>query len=311
MVVRADGSLVERELTEEDLKQQASNDAELQKIAQKAAQDAATASDSQADDIARTIDSVPERLAATDDASGDKSSRVTATVPEKVEPAEVATVDPIDAARVDDQPAVAEPPADEAAASVEKTELKPAERSIAVENPQTAADEPAVAEPVVTADQAAVAEVADAEVEDAPVRKVRTTKVAPVPDVRPADQDVNVVGTVTDQGTVQPETRAKPQQVALADQATQTAVETAAMPAGSYVIQIASLPSETEAQTSYARLSSKFSGIIGGRGVDIRRAEIKNKGTYYRVRIPAGSKQEAQALCSKYKAAGGSCLVSK
>lgn len=77
------------------------------------------------------------------------------------------------------------------------------------------------------------------------------------------------------------------------------------------MIQIASLPSEAEAQSSYAKLSSKFSSIIGGRGVDIKRAAIKNKGTYYRVRIPAGSKQEAAALCDRYKKAGGSCLVSK
>ena len=230
---------------------------------------------------------------------------MTATVPEKVEPAEVTNVDPIDAARVDDQPAVADLPADDPAASVEKTELKPVEPSIAEENQQAAVDQTAVAEPVVAVDQSAVTKAADAEVEDAPVRKVRTTKIAPVPDVRPVDQDVNVVGTVTDQGTVQSQAEAKPQDVALADQATQSTVATAAVPAGSYVIQIASLPSETEAKTSYSRLSAKFSGIIGGRGVDIRRAEIKNKGTYYRVRIPAGSKQEAQALCSQYKAAGG------
>jgi hypothetical protein len=84
-----------------------------------------------------------------------------------------------------------------------------------------------------------------------------------------------------------------------------------AVPVGAYVIQIASLPSEAEAQTSYAKLSSKFSSVIGGKGVDIKRAQIKNKGTYYRVRIPAGSRQEATALCERYKQAGGSCLVSK
>ncbi len=67
MVVRPDGTLVEREVTEEDLKQQATNDAELMKIAQKAAQDAATASDSQADAVTKVIENVPERLAANDD----------------------------------------------------------------------------------------------------------------------------------------------------------------------------------------------------------------------------------------------------
>ena len=85
----------------------------------------------------------------------------------------------------------------------------------------------------------------------------------------------------------------------------------AAVPPGSYVIQIASLPSEAEAQTSYNRLSSRFAGVIGGRGVDIKRAEIKGKGTYYRVRIPAGTRAEANALCERYKSAGGSCLVSR
>lgn len=305
MVVRPDGTLVEREVTEDDLKQQASNDAELMKIAQKAAQDAATASDSQGDDIAKAIENVPERLAPADDttasavtAEDDKTARVAEpdVTPEPV-------VDPIDAASVEVVPV-----ADEAAESVQKTELKPTEaavedkpveRSIAVDSQSPAIDE------------SAVADAADAEVEDAPVRKVKTTKIAPVPENRPVDQPVTVVGTVTDQGTVRSDAEAKTQEVALANQTAQTPAETTPLPAGSYVIQIASLPSEAEAQTSYSRLSAKFAGIIGGRGVDIRKAEIKNKGTYYRVRIPAGSKQEAQALCADYKRAGGSCLVSK
>ena len=144
---------------------------------------------------------------------------------------------------------------------------------------------------------------------DAPVRKVRTSKILPVPENRPVDQPVTVVGTVSDQGQVQ-EKSAKQQEVAALAPAEKPA-ETSVVPAGGYVIQIASLPSEAEAQSSYSKLSTKFASVIGGRGVDIKRAEIKNKGTYYRVRIPAGSKQEAQALCSQYKKAGGSCLVSK
>ncbi|MGV3552559.1 SPOR domain-containing protein [Rhizobium sp.] len=286
MVVRPDGSLVEREVTEDDLKQQATNDAELMKIAQKAAQDAATASDSQADDIAKAIADVPERLAATDDTVAkpdDKAARAETPVENKV--AEVPPVQPV--AIEDEQPVVAE---------------KPVERSININPTPDSADADAVA-------RAADATVADQEA-DAPVRKVKTTKISAVPEVRPADQPVDIVGTVDDQGTVRSDTQAKTEEVALADPAEKPA-EAAPLPAGSYVIQIASLPSEAEAQTSYNRLSAKFPGIIGGKGVDIRRAEIKNKGTYYRVRIPAGSRQEANALCSEYKAAGGSCLVSK
>jgi hypothetical protein len=160
------------------------------------------------------------------------------------------------------------------------------------------------------AEQSALAEAASANVDEtAPVRTVKTTTIgeqAPVPQTRPAEQPVNVVGTVTDQGNVRP--AATETAVAAAET---TPVQTASVPAGSYVIQIASLPSEAEAQQSYTKLSGKFASVIGGRGSDIRRAEIAGKGTYYRVRIPAGSREEANSLCARYKSAGGSCLVTK
>lgn len=335
MVVRPDGTLVEREVTEEDLRQQAANDAELTKIAENAARDAATATDSQADDIAKAIASVPERLAPADEVAAKPADSVeakpaavsevdpnTPTAATSDDAVPLATADPVKSTSVETtQPAVAEQAADVAVEGVEKTDLKPAatavdqkpadtvvaeelvERSIAVDEQAAATDENAIA-------KAADADVAEAPVEDAPVRKVKTTTITPVPENRPIDQPVTVVGTVTDQGTVRSDTEAKPQEVALADQSTEEKPATA-LPAGAYVIQIASLPSEAEAQSSYSRLSAKFAGIIGGRAVDIRKAQIKNKGTYYRVRILAGTKQEAQALCSEYKKAGGSCLVSK
>ncbi|WEZ83569.1 SPOR domain-containing protein [Rhizobium sp. 32-5/1] len=160
-------------------------------------------------------------------------------------------------------------------------------------------------------EQSALAEAASATVDEtAPVRTVKTTTIgeqAPVPQTRPAEQPVNVVGTVTDQGNVRP-AATETTTVAAAET---TPVQTASVPAGSYVIQIASLPSEAEAQQSYTKLSGKFASVIGGRGSDIRRAEIAGKGTYYRVRIPAGSREEANSLCARYKSAGGSCLVTK
>jgi hypothetical protein len=168
--------------------------------------------------------------------------------------------------------------------------------------------------------RSALAEVADTEVEDtAPVRTVKTTTIgatdtstggnAPVPVTRPVDQPVTVVGTVTENGNVRGTETAE----ATPTQTQQTAEQTqvAAVAPGSYVIQIASLPSEAEAQKSYNSLSSKFGSVIGGRGVDIKKAEIANKGTFFRVRIPAGSRDEANSLCSRYKSAGGSCLVTR
>jgi hypothetical protein len=233
------------------------------------------------------------------------------TTPPVAAEAEMEKVDPIDAARVEQQPVadvksaetpgvVEEKPADAAVANT------PVERSIPAPDTQIADTQSTDTQ---AADESAVNAAANAEVEDAPVRKVKTSKIMPVPEVRPADQPVTVVGTVNDRGNVQ-DSAAKQQEVASVDPV-QKPAETTALTDGSYVIQIASLPSEADAQNSYAKLSTKFANVIGGRGVDIKRAEIKNKGTYYRVRIPAGSKQEAQQLCSQYKQAGGSCLVSK
>ncbi|MGI2032335.1 SPOR domain-containing protein [Rhizobium panacihumi] len=119
----------------------------------------------------------------------------------------------------------------------------------------------------------------------------------PVPASRPADQPVNVVASVSDRGNVQ--------QAAVAPQ------QTASVGPGGYFIQVASLPSQADAQKSYQNLSNKFGTVIGGRGVDIKAAEIAGKGTFYRVRIPAGSKDEAIQLCERYRSAGGSCLVAR
>jgi hypothetical protein len=130
---------------------------------------------------------------------------------------------------------------------------------------------------------------------------------APLPTARPSQQPTNVVAAVSDQGNVRPAPAAQAPAAAPAAQNTQVA----SLAPGGYVIQIASLPSQADAQKSYQNLSNKFGSVIGGRGVDIKSAEIAGKGTFYRVRIPAGSKEQAVALCEKYRSAGGSCLVAR
>lgn len=78
---------------------------------------------------------------------------------------------------------------------------------------------------------------------------------------------------------------------------------------GEYMIQIASQPTEAGAQASYRNLAKRYGSVIGGKAYDIQKAEIAGKGTYYRVRIAAGSRQDAITLCQNYKAAGGACYV--
>jgi hypothetical protein len=78
-----------------------------------------------------------------------------------------------------------------------------------------------------------------------------------------------------------------------------------------YAVQIASQRSAAAAQKSYAALSRRYASVIGGKGVDIRKGVIKGKGTYYRVRIPANSRSAANTICSRLKAKGGACFVTR
>ncbi|WP_159951354.1 SPOR domain-containing protein [Rhizobium sp. 18065] len=185
--------------------------------------------------------------------------------------------------------------------------------------------ETSVVPPVATPAASAPVETAAVAPVEAPAAEMTGTPdpKAPIPTSRPAQQPVNVVSTVTDQGNVRPtptpapapaatQAPTAPTETAAVAPATPAATAPAASAAsGSYAIQIASLPSEADAQKSYRNLSGKFASVLGGQPFEIRKADIPGKGTFYRVRVGAGSKAEAVALCEKYRAAGGSCLVSK
>ncbi|NTF07325.1 SPOR domain-containing protein [Agrobacterium rubi] len=130
---------------------------------------------------------------------------------------------------------------------------------------------------------------------------------APMPASRPSAQPTTVTAAVTSQGNVRPAPPSQPAQ----ETATAPTPATNTSSSGGYYVQVASLPSQAEAQKSYQSLSAKFGSVIGGRGVDIKAAEIAGKGTFYRVRIPAGDKNEAAALCERFRSAGGSCLIAR
>ncbi|PZM11171.1 SPOR domain-containing protein [Rhizobium tubonense] len=148
----------------------------------------------------------------------------------------------------------------------------------------------------------------------APVPASRPAQPAVAPKVAPAPKQTQVADAVAPPAAkpVVPVAPAPKQPVAAAPVQKQVAsAATAATSAGGYVMQIASLPSEEEAKRSQANLMSKFGSVIGGHAIEIRKADIAGKGTYYRVRVAAGSKDDAAALCVRFRAAGGTCLISK
>lgn len=86
---------------------------------------------------------------------------------------------------------------------------------------------------------------------------------------------------------------------------------TAAPAAGTGLLQIGSYKSEAEANAAWAKYKGKHGSLVGGLSSDVQQADLGAKGTWYRLRIVAGSKADATALCAKLKADGGDCLLAK
>lgn len=84
----------------------------------------------------------------------------------------------------------------------------------------------------------------------------------------------------------------------------------AAASGGAYVVQIMALREEGAAKAAWATLQKKHPAILGGHALDIEKADLGDKGTFYRIRA-AGfeTKADAQSACSSLKSAGQDCLV--
>lgn len=79
-----------------------------------------------------------------------------------------------------------------------------------------------------------------------------------------------------------------------------------------WVVQVASTRSEADARAVWSMLKGKFPGLVSGTYADVKRADLGDKGIYYRTRV-AGltDKSTAQSLCNSFKAAGQACFVTK
>jgi hypothetical protein len=109
-----------------------------------------------------------------------------------------------------------------------------------------------------------------------------------------------------------PMTIAPPPAEAPATAPTRTAARTAPAADGAYVVQVSAQKTEGEAQSSYRALQAKYPAVLGGREPTIRRADLGDKGVYFRAQIGGfASASEATTFCENLKAAGGQCIVQK
>jgi hypothetical protein len=87
--------------------------------------------------------------------------------------------------------------------------------------------------------------------------------------------------------------------------------DSGAAPAGSYMVQVSSQPSEAAAQASYKVLQTKFADVLGQYSPVIQRADLPDKTVYRAMVGPFGTSGEAVQLCTSLKTAGGQCFVPK
>jgi len=81
---------------------------------------------------------------------------------------------------------------------------------------------------------------------------------------------------------------------------------------GAYVVQVSSQRSEADAQASYRALQGKFPAVLGSHSPLIKRADLGDKGVYYRAMVgPFGTPEEASQFCGSLKSAGGQCVVQR
>ena len=80
-----------------------------------------------------------------------------------------------------------------------------------------------------------------------------------------------------------------------------------------WVVQVASLRSDAEAQATFATVASRFaSDLPGSAYADVARADLAEKGIYYRVRVAGlADKTAANRLCNTFKAQGQACFVTR
>jgi hypothetical protein len=77
-------------------------------------------------------------------------------------------------------------------------------------------------------------------------------------------------------------------------------------------VQVSAQKTESEARDSYRSLQAKYPAVLAGREARIQRADLGDKGIYYRVYVGSyPDMASANGFCENLKAAGGQCIVQK
>jgi cell division protein FtsN len=87
---------------------------------------------------------------------------------------------------------------------------------------------------------------------------------------------------------------------------------TSAASSGGYTLQIGAYKSQAEAMGAWKIYQSRHAALVSGYHPDVQRADLGDKGVWYRLRIAGFADREvALALCDRLKADGGGCFLGK
>jgi SPOR domain len=148
------------------------------------------------------------------------------------------------------------------------------------------------------------------------VRTAATTRIPPAA-ANANDSAVNAPLSLSPQAAqaAPPPAAAEPRTRMAATQPVQIAPQaapSAAASGGGYLVQVSSQRNEADAQASYRALQGKFPSVLGSRSPVIKRADLGDKGVYYRAMVgPFGSPDEAKQFCGSLTSAGGQCVVQR
>ena len=235
---------------------------------------------------------------------------------------------PVETVQVPDPPAFTQTPVEPVSTEIVSTEAAPA-GTVSTEALSTETVSPDAAQAGTTAAETTPSQNGEIAVRDIPaISQEQAAAQAQAQANQAAGQATNSVAAaptgplnlqpvapqpVQQQAAPQPvPQRAAQQQVAAAQSAQQpVATQPAAtLPAGSFLVQVAAARQEQQAQTTAQSISQRFGGIVGGYGTRIQRADLGDRGIFYRVNVgPIGSRNEANQVCDRLKSAGVDCFV--
>ncbi|MCB1487068.1 MAG: SPOR domain-containing protein [Bauldia sp.] len=80
---------------------------------------------------------------------------------------------------------------------------------------------------------------------------------------------------------------------------------------GGVLVQVSAQRSEEAARSTYKSLQARYPSILGRYQAAIVRADLGDRGVYFRVRVGPFSSNDATRLCNDLKSAGGDCILAR